>query len=253
MIRHILASGLFAGVAAGLLATALQLVLVVPLIVEAERYESGEIAHFAAPPPAHEDTAAEAEHTHTHLHQHEHDADAGGGRLWGMPRSLGTLLSGIVSWSGFGLLLVAALALANRAGIATGGMRGLAWGLAGFAALQFAPALGLAPELPGSGAAPLVERQIWWLAAALATAAGLGLALIGQGVALRLGGLVLIALPHLIGAPHPAAYAGVVPPELAALFAARSLGVGAVGWAVLGLTAGYLLSRQPAAPRPAPV
>ena len=58
--------------------------------------------------------------------------------------------------------------------------------------------------------------------------------------------IVLIALPHLIAAPHPEAFAGVAPPEMAALFAARALGVGAIAWALLGGTAGWFWQRQAA-------
>jgi len=49
--------------------------------------------------------------------------------------------------------------------------------------------------------------------------------------------------PHLIGAPHPHEGAGAVPPELAAAFAARSLVVNAVMWALLGLATGALYAR----------
>jgi len=56
-------------------------------------------------------------------------------------------------------------------------------------------------------------------------------------------GIALLVAPHLVGAPHPADGAGLVPPELAAQFAARSLGVNAVLWALLGLASGALYAR----------
>jgi predicted cobalt transporter CbtA len=55
--------------------------------------------------------------------------------------------------------------------------------------------------------------------------------------------VALFAAPHLIGAPHPHEGAGLVPPELAATFAARSLGVNALMWALLGLATGALYAR----------
>ncbi|HUF86006.1 MAG TPA: CbtA family protein, partial [Thermohalobaculum sp.] len=64
------------------------------------------------------------------------------------------------------------------------------------------------------------------------------------GTPARIAGAVLIAAPHLIGAPHPEAFEGVVPPELSALFAARVLAVGALAWAALGALAGHLWSRE---------
>ena len=161
-----------------------------------------------------------------------------------MERLVFTTLATIVTFSGFGLLLVAGFALAERFGAAPrAAVTGVIWGLAGFAALQLAPAMGLAPELPGSAAAEMGARQVWWVGTVAATAIGLALATLSHGRALALAGVALVAAPHVIGAPHPDGFAGVAPPELSALFAARSLGVGAVAWAVLGGFAGMLWTR----------
>lgn len=75
-------------------------------------------------------------------------------------------------------------------------------GLAGFAVFTIAPGLGLPPELPGVPAAPLLSRQIWWVTSALATAAGLGLIVFRRSIAAAIAGVILIMLPHLIGAPE---------------------------------------------------
>jgi predicted cobalt transporter CbtA len=56
--------------------------------------------------------------------------------------------------------------------------------------------------------------------------------------------VALLLAPHLIGAPHPETFAGPVPPELAALFATRALGVGLAAWALLGTLAGYFWARE---------
>ena len=53
MLKSLFASALFAGVAAGLLAALLQMALLVPLIAEAELYETGEKTHFGEAGPAH--------------------------------------------------------------------------------------------------------------------------------------------------------------------------------------------------------
>jgi cobalt transporter subunit CbtA len=105
------------------------------------------------------------------------------------------------------------------------------------------PSLGLSPELPGAAAGELTARQLWWLATVAGTLAGLGLIAWG-GKAAKVAGAALIAAPHLWGAPHPHDFEGVVPPELAALFAARVLAVGALGWAALGALAGHFWSRE---------
>ncbi len=48
---------------------------------------------------------------------------------------------------------------------------GLLWGLAGFVVFVLAPNFGLPPELPGMQAGDLMQRQIWWLATVVLTAA----------------------------------------------------------------------------------
>jgi cobalt transporter subunit CbtA len=97
--------------------------------------------------------------------------------------------------------------------------------------------------MPGAGAAELAQRQTWWLLTVAASAAGIGLIAWGN-MAMKIVGVALIAAPHLIGAPEPEAFAGVVPPELSGLFAVRVLAVGAVGWAALGAIAGHFWSRE---------
>jgi cobalt transporter subunit CbtA len=146
----------------------------------------------------------------------------------------------VVTGIGFALALIGAMVLSNRR---IDGWTGLAFGTAGFAAVALAPALGLPPEMPGNAAADLSERQLWWGFAVAATAGGLAALLLTRSAAVRVGGLVLLALPHVVGAPHPAAFASAAPAELAARFAAASLVVSAVFWAVLGTAAGAVHAR----------
>lgn len=231
MLRTLLASALFAGLIAGLFAAALQLAFLVPLIGEAELYESGALTHFAA---------GEAGHGAENHGEADHGAAAGGNAN----RHILTVLMTVLTTCGFALVLVAAFALAERMGLTRIDHRsGLLFGLAGFAAVQLMPALGLSPELPGAAAGELVARQLWWIATVLGTAAGIALIAWGNP-ALKIAGAALIAAPHLVGAPHPEAFEGVVPPELSALFAARVLVVGALVWAALGALAGHFWSRE---------
>ena len=267
MTKHMLASGLFAGFVVALLATLLQFAFLERNILLAERYEAGEVTHFAgvghthpatehaSPDPA---TAPEAPAAHTgHDHSaaapaveepaaepagHVHapaDPDA---PFW--QRQVKTLLTMIITYCGYGLLLTAGLALAGQFGRPVTAAQGLLWGVAGFAAFSLAPAMGLAPELPGVEAADLTSRQVWWVLCAAATIAGLALMAYGKGVLPRLAALILLALPHIIGAPHLAEFSGILPPELAAEHAARSLGVGLVAWVALGGLAQFLWARE---------
>ena len=237
MLKSLLASALFAGLIAGLFGAALQQMLVVPLILEAELYETGAITHFGGEAGHAGESAGDDHGDGAAAHDHAHAEG-------GVVRSLLTVLTMIMTFCGFALFLVAGFALAERAGLTRLELRrGVLWGVAGFAAVQLMPALGLPPELPGAEAAPLADRQVWWLATVALTIGGLALVAFGD-LKLAALGVVLIALPHLIGAPMPDGHGGVVPPELAGLFAARALGVGALTWCVLGGLAGHFWARE---------
>jgi len=234
MLRSLVLSAAAAGLAAGLFTAALQQVTTTPLILEAERYEAAAVQHSAAV------TGRGIIATHGHA-THERGAPAEAAPAEArLRRTAGTALATVVLGIGFALSLLAAMVLANRR---IDGCTGLAFGAAGFTAVALAPALGLPPEIPGSAAADLAGRQAWWLFTAGATAAGLAALLLGRHAALQAAGLALIAIPHVIGAPHPAAYASTAPAELAGRFAATSLVVSAVFWAALGFAAGFVHER----------
>lgn len=252
MVQRLFAGGLFAGLSAGALAALLQLVFVVPLIHVGELYETGVLTHFAAPDPA----AAEDGHTHAPGDDAPHDhTDAAplsteaevAAEIAAIPfdlrRAGATFGMFLVTYTGFALLLTAGFALAARAGHSVTARTGAVWGLCGFLAVQLAPAFGLPPELPGGLSAPLEQRQLWWAGCVGATAAGIALFAFGRGLPALALGAVLIALPHLIGAPE-VAFSGLAPPELTSHFAGRVLGAGAVAWVLLGTVAGALWARD---------
>jgi cobalt transporter subunit CbtA len=246
MIRHFLASALFAGLLSGLVVTGLQQATTVPLIHQAEQYEDALAAaatphthDHAAPGHAGEATAA------AHEDAHAHGADGGG---WtpadGIERLAYTTLANVIAGVGFGFLLVACFALWNGK---ASGRSGVLWGLAGFAVFTLAPSLGLAPELPATNAGELMARQTWWILTAAATATGLWLLVFPQKLLASAAGIVAIALPHIIGAPHPHELSTVIPAELAAHFTAASIVTSAVFWACLGWLAGTFYGRSAAA------
>ncbi len=216
--RRLLAIALCAGFAGAIVASAVQMARVWPLILQAETYEAAAPAQ-AAPAPATPDA-------------HPHDSEA-----WspadGAERIGYTLAFNLLAALAFALLLNGAMSLRFGEGAPSLG-DGVAWGLAGFAAFSLAPAFGLPPELPGMHAAELGARQLWWIATAAATAGGLGLAAFGRHAALRVLGLALIAAPHLVGAPRGREL-GNVPGEIAAEFAAASLVAACLLWLTLGV------------------
>ncbi|WP_062014052.1 CbtA family protein [Aureimonas sp. AU4] len=241
MIVRTLLVALVAGILAGAAVTPLQHWKTTPLILEAETYEGGGGHHDHAP---HEHSALSlASPAHAHA-----PAAADGEAAGTAERLAGSLLANLVLGAGFALLLSAASLAANRPITAR---NGALWGLAGFAVLTLAPALGLPPELPAMPAADLHARQIWWLATVLTTAGGAALLAFRRETAARLGTVALLLLPHLAGAPHPADIGSPVPATLAAEFVMASLLVSAAFWALAGLFTGLLAERFAGHIRPA--
>jgi cobalt transporter subunit CbtA len=221
LFRNIVFAAALAGLIAGLFATIGHAIGTVPIILKAETYEKA--GEAAAPADADAATA-----------EHHHDAAA-----WepaeGFERTAFTVLADVLTGIGFGLLLTAAYALRGRA---MDWRQGLFWGLAGFATFTLAPGLGLPPEVPGTESAPLFDRQIWWVATAIATAGGLGLVFFTRQVAPTVLGIGLIALPHLYGAPQPAEYKSLVPEGLAHSFVVAVVVTSFLFWLVLGSLTG---------------
>jgi len=224
MFQRILTSALFAGFCAGLIAAALQFAFVQPVLLHAELYEGGELVHFGA----------EAVSAHPELPGFDPVRDG-----------MSVLFSALI-YVGYAFILVAGMAMAAERGVRIDARTGLIWGIAGFIAFHFAPAFSLPPEVPGVAAADLAARQVWWWGTVAATGIGLAMIGLGRGLAATGAGVVLILAPHVIGAPHPASFAGPVPPEIAALFASRALGTGFAVWAVMGCLAGYFWQREAA-------
>jgi cobalt transporter subunit CbtA len=241
MIQRMLASALIAGFAAGLLAALLHFAFVQEYILLGEQYEAGEVVHFKAAA----DHAHAAEPT-PEAHDHgDHDHGTGGMVSDLQRNGLTVLFAGLI-YVAYGLILVAGFGVAESFGLTITPREGLMWGIAGFVSFQLAPAIGLAPELPGTIAADLTERQIWWWGTVLATGTGLGLLAYGKSYVTMGLALLLLAAPHVIGAPLPDGYWGVAPPEVGAIFSARVLATALVVWAVLGWLAARLWAEKPA-------
>jgi cobalt transporter subunit CbtA len=242
MVYRVFAAALVAGVLAGLAAFGLQQARISPLIQQAEVYE-------AAGEPAGQQNTPHDHATHDHGAGTQQQAAPAGhdhGGAWepeGAARHGLTLLADILAGVGFALLLTGAMSVAETRGHGVDLKRGLLWGAAGFAIFSAAPAMGLPPELPGMQAADLEHRQLWWIATAAATAAGLGFAFFARPIVARALGVVLIVLPHVFGAPAHEGGAGLVPPELAAQFVTASLVTSALFWLVAGGAAGWLYER----------
>lgn len=226
LFRNVVFTAALAGLLAGLVLAALQTFTTVPLILEAERYE----------------TLGAADHDHSHSHGAEagHAHDHAWAPQDGFERGAFTAAANIVAGIGLGLVLVA---VSEVFGGVASWRQGFLWGLAGFAAFSLAPGLGLPPELPGMPAAALGARQAWWIFAVLATGVGLALIAFRRSVVWVLAGLALIAMPHLIGAPQPVSHESPVPAELHRQFVLAVMLSSLAFWLVLGAGAGALRGR----------
>ena len=216
----IILTALLAGGLAGLALGAIQQFTVVPLIIEAEAFETGG------------DEGEEA------AHGAEEEEEAWGPED-GIERTFWTVLNSMLVGVGFGLLLTAAYALRRK----VTWEYGILWGLAGFTVFNLAPSLGLPPELPGDFAAGLEQRQVWWVLTVAVSAAGLWIAVFQRNGYLKLIGVGLLLLPHVFGAPHPPEHGGLAPDELRNSFIMTTLVTNALFWVLLGILSALFYTR----------
>ena len=219
IFNRILLIALLAGGLSGLMLAGLQHFTVVPMILEAETFET-----------------SDADEDNTVHMEEEKEAWAPDD---GFERTFFTLTNSVIVGIGFGLLLVACYAIRRN----IKWHHGILWGLAGFAAFHLAPSFGLPPELPGDAAADLEQRQVWWIITVVLTALGLWIIAFQPKVYLKLFGVALIALPHIFGAPQPEVHHGLAPEELRTSFKFASLGTNAIFWMVLGILSAYFYVR----------
>jgi cobalt transporter subunit CbtA len=238
MFRTIVFSAFGAALAVCLAVSALQFFTTEPLILHAEQFEGGAVHD-------HDAAASSVANPLLVLVHTAGTADAAAvAEEWapadGIERTLFTVLANFVIAFAVSLLLLGAMVLR---GDPIDARLGLLWGIAGFAAISLLPALGLPPELPGTPAADILERQTWWLATAGASAAGIALLVFGRSWALMAAGVVLIVAPHVVGAPPPPSHDVTYPGALAGEFVVASLVVGAALWSLSGLAAGWFYQR----------
>ncbi len=226
IVRYLLAA-LAAGLLAGILMTPVQMRQVVPILLQAEQFEG------AAP---HDHAAGAAAHAHVEaVGPVSEEKPLPLGRFWN------TVFANLVTGAGFALLMTG---VSLVTGVSIRFSTGLAWGAAGWLAVQFLPGIGLPPELPGFPYVDLQARQYWWIAAVAASIVGLALLFLrGESIA-RAAGIALLLAPHLYGAPQPADIASNVPAYLAAEYVMAALSTTLFFWLALGLILGFFMDRS---------
>ena len=212
MFQKIVVSALIAGFGAGIVHALLQFVFIQPLLIHAELFELGPLPGLDA-------------------------VTVPRGVIDPLREALNVVFAALV-YTGYALVLLAVMSFAEERGKTITARNGLIWGIAGFVTMHLAPAFGLAPDMPGLNAAPVEPRQVWWFGTAAATGVGLWLIAFGRNWSIWGAAIILITAPHIIGAPLPLMLSNIAPPELAANFAARTLGLALVVWTTLGLLLG---------------
>jgi len=227
VFRSIVFSAALAGLMVGVVISIAQFFGTVPLIQQSETYERKTTAVAAA-----HEHAKDQDKTHSHEREWEPEE--------GFQRNAFTVGANILTAIGFALLLSGVYAIRGRQ---VTWREGLLWGLAGFVVFTAAPGLGLPPELPGMPVAPLTARQTWWIATAAATAAGLGLLAFRPSAWAAVLALVLIAIPHLIGAPLAPEAHSDVPAALSHRFVVVVTLTSLLFWALLGVATSITFGR----------
>jgi cobalt transporter subunit CbtA len=221
--RELVTAALWTGLLAGLLLTAVQQIQVIPTLLKAEVFEENAATTLVL----------NAENSHE---QQDWQPENG----W--ERTFFTAVANISLGVGFALVIGSVMCLRGRPG---NWRMGLLWGLAGYLTFFVAPCLGLPPEVPGTAAAKLEDRQIWWLITVLDTGFGLSLLAFAKTRTNQFFGAVLLVAPHLIGAPQPEVSGSAAPAEVAKSFITATVFANAVFWLAIGGLMGQFYKKAP--------
>ena len=233
MIGRLVLAALIAGMLAGVVLAGIQHVRLSPLILQAEVYEKAA------------DAAAEAKTTAQPApkcveNMPGHTTCNGDEKAWepadGNDRTLYTTGASMLAGAGFALMLAG---ISLLIGVPITPANGLIWGLCGFFAFTIAPGAGLPPAVPGMPIADLLTRQIWWIGTVVATGLGLYFIALKPEPKWIVLAIILIAAPHIIGAPQPPTLETNVPAGLAADFVSNTVAAAAVFWCTIGAFLGF--------------
>lgn len=219
--RNLVLSAFTIAIIAGLIFSAYQALFITPIIIDSEIYEVLE----PAIPGQVEAWSPEG----------------------GVERHSWSFVTNFLLCFAYALILLSMMATKTS----VNAVKGFFWGGAAYLTVFVAPALGLPPEIPGMEAAYLEGRQTWWWLTIILTAISLWLiafqSLLNKGV-----GLVLIIIPHIIGAPHQSEFHGFVNTDPKAIEALTLLwhdfifqtGIAnALLWVVIGGLSGYFVEK----------
>ena len=221
--RNLVLSAFAIAIVAGVMLSVYQAFFITPIIVGSEVYEVVEsVSH----------------------HQTEE------GEVWapedGVERHSWNFASNFLLCFAYALILLSAMSVKTSVNT----VKGIFWGGAAYLTVFVAPALGLPPEIPGMEAAQLEGRQAWWLLTVILTALSMWL-ITFQNKMYKVLGVILLIIPHILGAPQPEMH-GFVNTDPAAVEALNHLWyefilqtsiANALLWVIIGALSGYIANK----------
>ena len=208
--RNIIFSAVVVGIIAGTLYGLFQQFQINPIIYAAEAYE---VDSIEVQTNTHDNAEA--------AHSHDHGSGTGWSPEDGFERITSTLVANILTAITFSIFMICVMSFHNLKSNKpkVNWKTGVLWGVGLMLSMFVAPSLlGLHPEIPGTVSESIGQRQVWWISSAVATAFGLLLLYYGS-TAFKIAGVVLLALPQILGAPVPEthSYANTDPVAVEAL------------------------------------
>lgn len=199
IFRQLIFSAVLIGIFSGLLLSVSQIIGVTPILLKAEAYENTS-----------EITAGTSAHNHNHDEvavkvdekSHQHQTSEAWSPEDGVERTSYTFIANILASIGFASILLVFLShFKSKSNIEFTVRQGLVWGVACYLVFFVIPSLGLPPEIPGSKADLLQNRQSWWLLAVSCSGVGL-LTIAFAPIKFKIIGAISLVVPFIIGAPH---------------------------------------------------
>ena len=183
----------------GVVQTGVQYLQTVPIILAAEVFEDQKIEVPAeAAAPADDAHAGHAGHAMAEAEAPEEWAPQDG-----LERASWTAVANVLHAFSMALLVFAVMGVAQWRGTALRALPlALVTAAAGWLTFHLWPSLGLHAEIPGMDAARLGSRQGWWVLAAGSAALACAVAAWARSPLRWVAAIALLALPHVVGAPH---------------------------------------------------
>ncbi len=240
-LRNIILAAIAVGVITGIVYGLFQQTQINPIIYGAEEYEVTDA------PLAHSHNTDAAANVEAQEPEEAWSPEDGAQRI------TSTMVANITIAIAYALVMISLMALhdakSNKPKISA--KQGAVWGIAALIALFIAPALfGLHPEVPGTVAAELINRQQWWMFCAGISVTGIAV-LYYSANKFKFIGIILLAAPHIVGAPLPEShgFANTAPEAVSALsqltsefFLMTSIGM-ALFFILLGSLSGWVVNR----------